>query len=254
MKTIIVSNQKGGIGKTTTATAIAGGLKAKGFNVLMVDADPQRNSSDTYRADLRDGSPTLADLLYTNVKATDCVQHTEVGDILAGDKALSDIEKYLKGVAGYFRLKNRLNELAPMYDYIIIDTNPHILLLLQNALIASDGVIIPVACGRYEVSGMVDFAQTIEEVKAQPNPDLKVLGLLLVKYEGRTNFAKDVLQELPNVAEALGTDIFNTKIRSTIRVSEAQGARMLLQEYAPQSTAAIDYMEFIEELEQGGIL
>lgn len=254
MKTIIVSNQKGGIGKTTTATAIAGGLMAKGNKVLMVDADPQRNSSDTYRANLQEGAPTLADLLYTNVSATECVQHTEVGDILAGDKALSDIEKYLKGVAGYFRLKNRLSELAPMYDYIIIDTNPHILLLLQNALIASDGVIIPVACGRYEVSGMVDFAQTIDEVKAQPNPGLQVLGLLLVKYEGRTNFTKDVLQELPGVADALDTKVFETKIRSTIRVSEAQGARMLLQEYAPKSTAAIDYMEFIDELQRGGIL
>lgn len=254
MKTIIVSNQKGGIGKTSTATAIAGELMAKGKKVLFVDADPQRNSSDTYRADLSDGAPTLADLLYTNEPAYTCVQHTEIGDILAGDKALSDVEKYLKGVAGYYRLKKRLDELAPNYDHIIIDTNPHILLLLQNALIASDGVIIPVACGRYEVSGMVDFAQTIDEVKSQPNPGLEVLGLLLVKYDGRTNMAKEILEELPTVADALGTTIFDTKIRQTIKVTEAQGKRMLLQEHAPDSTAATDYATFIDELERRGVL
>lgn len=254
MKTIIVSNQKGGIGKTTTATALAGGLMAEGKKVLFVDADPQRNSSDTYRADLKDGAPTLADLLYTNIPAKECVQHTEVGDILAGDKALSDVEKYLKGVAGYFRLKKRLEELAPEYDHIIIDTNPHILLLLQNALIASEGVVIPVACGRYEVSGMVDFAQTIDEVKLQPNPDLKVLGLLLVKFDGRTNLARDIMEELPAVAAALGTTVFDTKIRQTVKVTEAQGKRMLLQEYAPDSTATLDYAEFVEELKRGGIV
>ena len=254
MKTIIVSNQKGGIGKTTTATALAGGLMASGKKVLFVDADPQRNSSDTYRADLRDGAPTLADLLYTNAPAKECVQHTEVGDILAGDKALSDVEKYLKGVAGYFRLKKRLEELVPEYDHIIIDTNPHILLLLQNALIASEGVVIPVACGRYEVSGMVDFAQTIEEVKLQPNPELKVLGLLLVKFDGRTNLTKDILEELPDVAAALGTTVFDTKIRQTVRVAEAQGERMLLHEYAPDCTATLDYAEFVEELKRGGIV
>lgn len=254
MKVIIVSNQKGGIGKTTTATALAGGLIAKGKRVLFVDADPQRNSSDTYRADLTPGSPTLADLLYTNEAVENCIQHTEIGDIIAGDAALSDADKYLKGVSGYYRLKRRLEPLLPLYDHIIIDTNPHILILLQNALIASNGVVIPVACGRYEVSGMVDFTQTINEVKSQPNPDLKVLGLLLVKFDGRTNISKDVVRELPEVAKVLGTTVFETKIRQTTKVTEAQGARMLLQEYAPKSTAAMDYMSFVEELEVGGII
>jgi chromosome partitioning protein len=254
MKTFIVSNQKGGIGKTSTATALAGELMARGRKVLFVDADPQRNSSDTYRANLADGEATLADLLYTNAPAEECVQHTEVGDILAGDKALSDIEKNLKGVAGYFRLQKRLQELAPNYDHIVIDTNPHILLLLQNALIASDGVIIPVTCDRYAVSGMVDFAQTIDEVKSQPNPNLQVLGLLPVKYDGRTRIARQVLDELPHVAEALGTDVFETKISQTIRVTEAQGDRMLLQTHSPECTAAIDYMNFVNEMKEKGML
>ena len=254
MKTIIVSNQKGGIGKTTTATALAGGLMAKGKKVLFVDADPQRNSSDTYRADLRAGSPTLADLLYTDEPALDCVQHTEVGDILAGDAALADADKYLKGVTGYYRLRNRLEPLKELYDYIIIDTNPHILILLQNALIASDGVVTPVACSRYAVSGMVDFAQTIREVQSQPNPNLKVLGILIVNCDTRSNFVKDVIEDLPSVAKALNTVVFDTNIRRTIKVEEAQGKQMLLTHYDPNCTAAQDYMSFIDELGKKGVL
>lgn len=254
MKVISVSNQKGGIGKTSTATAMAGELIARGKKVLFVDADPQRNSSDTYRADLGNGAATLTDLLYTNVPAKECVQHTEVGDILVGDKALADIELHLKGVSGYFRLDKRLSELKNDYDYVIIDTNPHLPLMLQNALIASDGVVIPVECGKYEVSGMVDFAQTIEDVKSQANPKLDVLGILIVRYDRRTNFTRDILAALPEVAEAYHAPIFDTRIRQTIQVKEAQGAQMLLNEYAPQSTAAIDYAAFVDELERRGVL
>lgn len=254
MKIITVSNQKGGIGKTSTATALAGGLMKKGKKVLFVDADPQRNSSDTYRADLRDGAPTLADLLYSNDDPMECVQHTENGDILVGDKLLADIEKYLKGVSGFYRLKKRLEPLMPHYDQIIIDTNPHILLLLQNALIAAQGVIIPISCDRYSVSGMVDFTETINDVKSQPNPSLEVLGLLLVKYDGRAISTKDVMGDLPAVADALGTKIFESKIRQNVDVTKAQNQRMLLHDFNPKCAAALDYTKAVEELEKRGIV
>lgn len=254
MKTIVVSNQKGGIGKTSTATALAGGLMAKGKKVLFVDADPQRNSSDTYRADLSDGSPTLADLLYTEEPAENCIQHTETGDILAADKALADVEKYLKGVSAYYRLQHRLEPLKEKYDYIIIDTNPHILLLLQNALIAADGIIIPVEAGRYEVSGMVDFTETIVDIKSQPNPDLKILGVLVVKYDARNNIDKEIAEGLPVITEKMGTIAFDTKIRKNVDVKNAQGNRMLLQEYAPTCAAAVDYGQLVDELEERGII
>ena len=254
MKTIVVSNQKGGIGKTSTATALAGELMLRGKKVLFVDADPQRNSSDTYRADLSDGSPTLADLLYTDEPAENCIQHTETGDILAADKALADVEKYLKGFSAYYRLKQRLEPLKEKYDYIIIDTNPHILLLLQNALIASDGIIIPVEAGRYEVSGMVDFTDTIYDVKTQPNPDLKILGVLVVKYDTRNNVDKEIADGLPEIAEKMGTIAFDTKIRKNVDVKNAQKYRMLLHEYAPKSAAAVDYSQLTDELEKRGII
>lgn len=254
MKIIAVSNQKGGVGKTTTATNLAYGLQLRGKKVLLVDSDPQGNSTDTWRAKNTDGYPTLSDLLFSNEPVEECIQHTEVGDILAGDPILEDAEKHLKGIPGYFRLKNRLAPLESKYDYIIIDTPPNLGLLLQNALIAADGVIVPITCGRYSLQGMSRFIDTVNEVKSQPNPELKVLGLLLVRYMGRTVLARDVVEGLPTLMEELGTDVFETRIRNTIEVENAQAARVPLEQYAPTSTAAIDYTAFIDELEKRGIL
>lgn len=254
MKIIAVSNQKGGVGKTTTATNLAYGLQKLGKKVLLVDCDPQGNSTDTWKASNRDGYSTLADLLFSNEPAEECVQHTEVGDILAGDPVLEDAEKHLKGVAGYFRLKNRLAPLRDNYDYIIIDTPPNLGILLQNALIAAEGVIVPVTCGRYALQGMGRFMETVAEVKAQPNPDLKVLGLLLVRYDGRTLLAKEVTNGLPEITESLNTTVFDTKIRRTEEVEKAQAARQPLIEYSPMATATEDYHNLIEELTKRGIV
>ena len=254
MKIIAVSNQKGGVGKTTTATSLAYGLKTKGKSVLLVDCDPQGNSSDTYQAITADGYPTLSDLLYTEENVEECIQHTPVGDILAADPVLEDAEKHLKGIAGYYRLKKRLEPLCEKYDYIVIDTPPNLGILLQNALIAADGVIVPVTCGRYALQGMARFSETILEVQSQPNPGLRILGLLLVKYDSRTRLSKEIVDGLPSVAGSLGTGVFDTKIRYTVKLEESQATRTPLQDYAPNCTAAQDYMTFIEELEKRGIV
>lgn len=248
MKIIAISSQKGGVGKTTTATALAYGLKLLGRKVLLVDCDPQGNSSDTYRASTAEGSPTLADLLFTDEAPLDCIQHTEAGDIIAGDPLLRESDKYLKGVSGFYRMKNRLAVLSPHYDHIILDTNPNLMVLLQNALIAAEGVIVPVTCGRYALQGMNEFIETVNDVRDQPNPDLEILGLLLVKYDGRTILSREIESGLPAVAETLGAPVFATRIRPTIQVEEAQAARMPLQEYSPSCTAAEDYTAFVNEL------
>ena len=254
MKIIAVSNQKGGVGKTTTATTLAYGLKLRGKKVLLVDCDPQGNSTDTWRAKNTEGYPTLSDLLFSDEPATDCVQHTEIGDILAGDPVLEDAEKHLKGIAGYYRLKKRLEPLAALYDHIILDTPPNLGLLLQNALIAAEGVIVPVTCGRYSLQGMGRFIETVDDVKAQPNPDLSVLGMLLVKYNGRTVLAREVVSGLPELTKKLGTGVFDTKIRKTEEVEKAQASRVPLQQFSPDATAAQDYDALIEELEKRGII
>ena len=254
MKIIAISNQKGGVGKTTTATTLAYGLKLLGKRVLLVDCDPQGNSTDTWRANNTEGYPTLSDLLFTNAPAKDCIQHTEIGDILAGDAVLEDAEKHLKGIAGFYRLKKRLEPLLPLYDHIIIDTPPNLGLLLQNALIAAEGVIVPVTCGRYALQGMDRFIETVNDIKSQPNPDLEVLGMLLVRYLGRTVLAREVTTGLPPMAESLGTSVFEAKIRQTQAVDNAQAERLPLQRYSPEATAAIDYAALIEELRKRGVV
>ena len=254
MKIIAVSNQKGGVGKTTTATTLAYGLKLRGKRVLLVDCDPQGNSTDTWRATNKSGFPTLADLLFTNEPAEECIQHTEMGDILAGDPVLEDAEKHLTGFAGFFKLKKRLEPLLPLYDHIILDTPPNLGILLQNALIAAEGVIVPVTCGRYALQGMGRFVETVNDVKSQPNPDLEILGMLLVQYAGRRVLAREVVAGLPDLAGKLGTRVFDTKIRRTEMVEKAQAERVPLQRYAPDATAAVDYAALIDELGKRGVI
>lgn len=254
MKIIAVSNQKGGVGKTTTATTLAYGLKLRGKKVLLVDCDPQGNSTDTWRAKNTEGYPTLSDLLFTEEPAEACVQHTEIGDILAGDPVLEDADKHLKGVAGYFRLKKRLEPLMSSYDHIILDTPPNLGILLQNALIAAEGVIVPVTCGRYSLQGMGRFIETVNDVKAQPNPTLRVLGMLLVKYSRRTVLAREVVSGLPELTAKLGTSVFDTKIRRTEAVEKAQAHRVPLQRFSPDSTATQDYDALIDEFIERGVI
>ena len=254
MKIIAISNQKGGVGKTTTATALAYGLKKRGKKVLLVDCDSQSNSTSYYHASSEDGYPTLSDFLYTDEPATECIQHTDVGDILAADDLLDDAELHLKGVSGFYRLKNRLSELEGLYDHIILDTPPNLGILLQNALIAAQGVIVPVPCEEFAVQGMAKFSGTVSEVKAQANPDLRVLGLLLVMYDGRLVLTKEIDRGLPEIAKLLGTEVFGTRIRKTATVGKAQGTRVQLLEYDPKCTAAADYERFIDELRERGFI
>ena len=255
MKIIAVSNQKGGVGKTTTATNLAYGLQLRGKKVLFVDCDPQGNSTDTWRAVKNDDDyPTLSNVLFENKPVEECIQHTEAGDILAADGELYNIDKHLTGFKSFYRLRDCLEPLRDKYDYIILDTNPHIILLLQNALIASDGIIIPLLAGAYEVDGMIEFSATIADVQSMPNPNLKIMGILPTMYERRIKIHREMVNGLPEVAKMMGTIAFDTKIRKTIDVSEAQKRKLTIHEYKPTCTAAIDYMRFITELEKRGMI
>lgn len=244
MKIIAVANQKGGIGKTTTALALAAGLQRIKKKVLFVDLDPQANATDTYRAEV-EGVGTAYDLLVDG--DTDCIQHTEVGDIIAGDPNLKDASKLLDGVSAAYRLKKGLTNIAPNYDYVILDTPPALSVLLTNALTAADTVIIPLTSDRYGLHGLVQLNDTIKDIREFTNPGLQVAGLLLVKYR-QTTLAKAVDESLPEYAELFGTKIFSTKIRESIDARKAQAVQSGLFEFAPYCTTARDYESFIKEL------
>ena len=246
---IAVANQKGGMGKTTTALAVSQVLRMKGNRVLYCDLDPQCNGTDNYRAKI-DGVGTMYDLLIHS--DADCIQRTEMGDIIPGDPLLKDASKHLDGVSATYKLREGLEEISNSYDFIILDTPPALGILLQNALTAANRVVISLTSDRFGLQGLVQLNDTIREVKKYANPGLVVDGLLLVRYSDRTNLAKDIVDNLPAYAERFNTRIYNTRIRESIKAREAQAAQKSLFEWAPGSTTAQDYVDLTNEI-LGGI-
>lgn len=243
---ICITNQKGGVGKTTTALAMAAALKDRGYRVLFIDADPQGNATDTYKARIK-SSATLYDLLFENEQVEECIQKTEYGDIIAGDPLLKDAGKHLDGVSGSYRLKERIEPIRDAYDYILVDTPPSLGALLTNALTACDRVIIPITAERYGIQGMSQLQQTLLDIKKYTNPGLVVDGFLVVRYKTRTNLARTLREALAEVAGQMNTKMYETTIRESTKAAEAQAARVNLFEYAPRSTTALDYDNFMKE-------
>ena len=246
--TFVVANQKGGIGKTTTATALAG-ILSKQKKTLLIDADPQGNCTSTYEAVIEDQA-TLYDVMVDSDKLPleEAIQHMPNGDIVASDPLLSKAEKMLDGdVEGLYRLKDAVEELDG-YDYIVIDTAPSLNVILYNCLIAADQVVIPVTADAYAMQGLQQLSDTIRAVQRRQNPGLSIAGLLLVKYAGRSNLEKTVRDELQQLADSMGTKLFPTVIRECVKTKEAQMNKKLLIDYAPNCTTMQDYCAFVEEL------
>ncbi len=247
-RVITIMNQKGGIGKTTSAIAIASILHQQGKKTLLVDADAQGNASDTYRAKI-DGAITLYDVLLETdrVNIRDAVQQTAYGDIVAGDPLLRRADTILgSDMNGPFRLADALENVQD-YDYVIIDTAPALSELTKNALLAADDVIIPVSADRYAIQGLSNIVQSVNETKRRQNPKIRLLGIILVAYPERTVLGKEIKAELESIADKLGTRIFAPPIRRTIKVQQAHVERMPLIYYDENCTAAKDYKGLVAQ-------
>lgn len=244
----VVANQKGGIGKSTTATNLAGILSKKA-KTLLIDADPQGNSTSTYEAKVEDVA-TLYDVIIDSDKLplSEAIQHTENGDIVASDPLLVKAEKMLDGdLEGFYRLKDALEGLEG-YKYIVIDTAPSLNIILYNCLIAADKVIIPVTADSYAMQGIQQLYDTIMSVKRRQNRELTIAGLLLVRYSGRSNLERETRDNIEKSAKEMGTKLFKTVIRECVKTKEAQEAKKLLIDYAPKCTTCLDYIDFSKEL------
>jgi chromosome partitioning protein len=248
-KIIAIINQKGGVSKSTTAAAIGAGLKVKGYKVLLVDLDAQGNLSYSLAAE--NSKFSVIDVLTKKVKAADIVQHLEQGDILITSRELAFADKLLSDTGKEYRLKEALEPIKGNYDFIIIDTPPALGVLTVNALTACDAAIIPAQADVFSLQGIGQLYATINAVKQYTNPKLKVLGILLTRFSGRAVLSKNIAEVMEQTATELNTKLFNTMIRESISIKEAQIMKKSIFEYAPKSNPALDYNQFIDELLKG---
>ena len=247
-RVIAVANQKGGIGKTTTAVNIAFDLAEMGKKVLLIDTDGQCNSTDTCRAQV-EGVATLYDLLFENERASDCIQHMEKLDVIASEKLLKNPEtKFPDDATRLFTLCDACEEIREQYDFIIIDTPPTLGCMLSNALTFADEVVIPVTCDRYGMEGISDLYVTIHATQKYTNRNLRVTGVLLNKYKEKTTLCREISEALPSVLAMFETTVFETKVRECEDCKKAQSARMGVQAYNPKCTTAKDYWNVCEEI------
>lgn len=249
VQVISVTNQKGGVGKTTTAAALAGGLIEIGFRVLVVDLDAQCSLSYIYGASAE--YVTVADVIRGNAASADAVQSTEQGDIIAASEELA-AEGFIEKKGRYqFLLADALSSFADKYDYVIIDTPPALGMLTINALTASTGVVITAHADVLSLQGIGQLRNTIEAVKEKLNSGLSVLGILITRYSPRVNVNKLSLEMLDDAASDMNTRVFDTKIRESAAVREAQLMQRSLYAHAPRSNAASDYRAFSAEIGKG---
>jgi chromosome partitioning protein len=246
---IAIANQKGGVGKTTTAINLAAALASKGHKTLLLDLDPQANSSMSF-LDVHQLNGSIYDALTDQgvplsqiLRSAERIPNLEIAPSTI---ALAKIEAKLIGeLDSHYRLKDILQEVVDRFEYIVIDTPPTLGIITVNALVASTHVLIPIQASYFALEGTDDLLETIDKIKQRANPQLQILGALITLYDKRTLLAKDIHDQIQRV---FGVKVFKTVITKSVRLEESPAYRESIFTFAPRSTGAYEYYRLSEEV------
>jgi len=245
---VAIANQKGGVGKTTTAINLAAALALRGKRTLLIDLDPQANSTMSF-LDMSEVARSVYDaVMDPAVTLQDVVVPTLVDNLFIAPSriALAKLEARLVGeMDAHFRLKDKIEPIRKSYPHVVIDCPPTLGLLTVNALVAATHLLIPIQSSYFALEGTDDLLETIEKVRVRPNPALRILGVVITMHDKRTALARDIRTQIQKV---FGEKVFKTVITKSVRLEESPAYKESIFTFAPESTGATEYYRLCEEV------